>query len=411
MVGRQNRSKTTPDQRARALRCYVDGGLEISAQDQSWLKAYEAAETRRLAKKTKVNEATLAKAEAKAKKEGRSLSIADLREATRPATPSTKGRMVDPSRVLDYAGVLAVAISNHEVETLAMATALAFGSLPRTGGNREVRRMARMGLSLWVVVTYAPKRKRDAGIMFGTDATALIALTEMARQGAERLEFDSMAALLMALEGGRTGRQGGKQKELAFERLRRVRNTAITIAFYSSEEDARAEVNEIRLLDVTLIHDYWNPMREEARGEQSLFKPWLEISPAFVKHTREPQALTYLPTNLVHAMIGHPLKMQFAMWLYPRCMAARSLTRVPQAEILEQFGEGREARWVIRDLQVALNEIRAFYEEAGRTLCARFIQGVDGKTTPKGGRPAKVWDLEIGPSDKLTGAPRKTVRG
>jgi hypothetical protein len=386
------------------LRFFLDGGTPLPAADAAWLKAYEAAEVKRTAKKARVSTQAVAKAETKAKKEGRTLTMADLREAAAPKTPSTKGRVADPDRVQDRAGVLAVAIQNHEVETLAMATALAFGSLPRTGGNREVRRMARMGLTLWVVVTYAPKRKRGGGIMFGSDAIALIALTEMARQGAERLEFDSMAALLTALDAGKTGRQGGKQKELAFDRLRRVRNTAITIAFYSSEADAKAETNEIRLLDVTVIHDYWNPMREEARGEQPLFKPWLEISPAFAKHTQEPKALTYLPTTMVHSFVGHPLKLQFAMWLYPRCMAAKSMTRVPMSELQDQFGEGREARWLIRDLQVALGEIQDFYKAAGRTLHARFVPGTEGKTGPKGGRPAKTWDLELGPSDKLTGA-------
>ena len=266
-----------------------------------------------------------------------------------------------------------------------------------------------MGAERWVVVTYAPKKKRGGGIIYGNDALALIALTEMSRQGAVHLEFDSMAELLNALDGTKGERQGGKQKELAFERLRRVRNTAITITFYSSEADARAEVNEIREIDITLITDYWNPMREEARGEKPLFQPWLELSPAFQSYTQEKGALTYLPTDLVHAFVGNPLKLQFAMWLYPRAMAAKTITRVPMEDLVEQFGEGREARWLIRDLQLALNEVLEFYQSAGLRLHARFVEGLEARTGGRG-RPSKVWHLEIGPSDKLSGG-KSTLKG
>lgn len=405
------RKAVQPDQRARTLRQYVDWGHPISPQDSAWLKAYEGAEAKRLAKKAKVGGQAMDRAEKAAKKAGRSMTLADLREASKPAQPSTKGRLAKPGRVVDHAGMLAQAINNHEVETLAVATALAFGSLPRTPQNKEVRRLARMGAERWVVVTYAPKRKRDGGVMYGTDSLALVALTEMSRQGATRLEFESMAELLNALDGTQGERMGGKQRELAFERLRRVRNTAITIAFYTSEDDARAERNEVRLLDVTLIHDFWNPMREEARGEKPLFQPWLELSPAFQAYTQEKGALTYLPTPLVHAFVGHPLKLQFAMWLYPRCMAAKTISVVPMEDLVEQFGEGREPRWLFRDLQVALDEVLAFYEAAGLRLHARFVEGVQKPAGAKGGRPAKVWNLEIGPSDKLTGGTKKALKG
>lgn len=413
MAENKNRAETSAE-RARKLRWCVDSEMPVPPMDLAWLKAYEAAEVKRQAKAMKVSDAAVKKSEAKAKKEGRVFTLKDVQDAVKPATPSTRGRKHDPVRVLDHANVLAVAIENHEVETLAMATALAFGSLPRIAQNREVRKLARMGLALWVVVTYAPKKKRGGGIMFGSDSLALIALTEMARQGASRLEFDSMAALLTALDGKQgSERHGGKQKELAFERLRRVRNTAITITFYGSEEDARKEANPIRELDVTVIHDFWNPFHEETRGEQPLFKPWLQINPAFNGYVREPKALTYLPTDLVHAFVGHPLKLQFAMWLYPRAMGAKTITCVPMDELQEQFGEGREARKLIRDLQIALDEIQAFYQASGRRLHVRFVQGEEVKSaSPKGGRPSKTWFLEIGPSDKLTGAKgAKTLKG
>jgi hypothetical protein len=398
------KGQVQPDVRARTLRQYLDWGYPLSPKDAGWLKAYEAAEAKRQRTKATRGAKALEKAEQAAKKEGRVASLVDLQASMTPASPSTRGRTVRLDRVADHAGRLAVAIQNHEVESLAVATALAFGSLPRTPENKEVRRLARMGAERWVVVTYAPKKKHGGGIMYGSDSLALIALTEMSRQGATRLEFDSMADLLNALDGTKGERQGGKQKMLAMQRLRRVRNTAITISFYTSEADARAEVNEYRELDVTLIHDYWNPMREEARGEKPLFQPWLELSPAFLAYTAERDALTYLPTDLVHAFIGHPLKLQFAMWLYPRAMAARSITRGPMDALVEQCGEGREPRKLIRDLQVALTEILEFYEATGRRLHARFVEGPDAPSeNPKGGRPRKVWHLEVGQSDKLSG--------
>lgn len=399
----KNPKPVQPDQRARTLRQYLDWGHKISPQDAAWLKAYEAAEAKRMKTKATHGTKVMEKAEKTAKKEGRTPTLADLREASRPATPSTKGRLAKPGRVVDHAGVLAVAIQNHEVETLAMAKALAFGSLPRSQPKESVRKVARMGTSLWVAVDYAAKRKKNGGgIMHGTDSLALIAMSEMAHQGVRRVEFESMSELLNALAGSQGVKMGGKQKELAFEMLRRVFNTSVTATFYSSEEEARTGKNELRAVEFSFITDYWNPFHESLKGQESLFKPYLDLSPSFLEHAKEKGSMAFLPTNMVHAFVGHPLKLQFAMWLYPRVMGAKTITCVPMGDLVEQFGEGREARWLIRDLQLALDEIHAFYQAAKRKLHARFVQGIETKTGGRG-RPSKTWHLEIGPSDKLTG--------
>lgn len=93
---------------------------------------------KRQAKNALIDKGIVAKAEATAKKNGKTVTMADIQAAAAPTVPSTKGRKANPNRVLDRAGALAVAVENHEVETLAMATALAFGSLPRVAVNKEL---------------------------------------------------------------------------------------------------------------------------------------------------------------------------------------------------------------------------------------------------------------------------------
>ena len=81
------RKPETAAEKARRLRFFVDGGTPLPPKDAAWLKAYEPAEVKRQARKTKAGDARLKQAETKAKKTGRSLTVADLREAAKPAQP------------------------------------------------------------------------------------------------------------------------------------------------------------------------------------------------------------------------------------------------------------------------------------------------------------------------------------
>jgi hypothetical protein len=395
----------TPAEKARRLRFYVDGKLPVSHEDEVWLKAYEAAEAKRLARKQKLGEAKIAKAEEKAKKEGRSLTMTDLNEAMKPTTPNTRMKRIREglNELTEVRAALDHAFEHGEsLETLAHARALALAGLPRNRTKaRQVTQLCKIGKSDWLAVTYTAMVP-GVDLAFGADLLAIIAIVDRVhRTGQSRLEFSSLRDLVASLE---SSSYGGKTAQLALERLMRAAATGIAVTFYGSEDDARAARNHYRAVTFTVVRDWWAPGAERQR--EALFEPYIEVSQDLFEHLKDPKSLLWVPVEVVRALSTRPLTLQLLMLIYPRAQSTKGFWEMPFEELMGLLNDtGRRERDLIRDIHGALLEIR---ELTGNRLQVRLVEAPSVRD-PAGGRPKKRWALRFGPSQSLTRKPRPTL--
>lgn len=417
MATRQRKPETAAE-RARRLRFFMDGpnGF-IAPKDQAWLNAYEAAEVKRQAKKMKGGDARLKAAEAKAKKEGRSLTMADLHKAASPARPVTRGRKLrdeEERKAIEVSARLDVALMENQVESLAMAKALAFACIPRVASQaRQVSKVTRTGRGDWIAVTYTATAP-GVDLIYGADLLAIMAITDrIVRHGQRRMEFDTLTELVETLEGGSEDgkRWGGKSKALAADRLKRASGTTIAVTFYRSEAQARAMAGDhYRMLQFGIVRDYYVPdQKMEDLGNVPLWGPYLEVSEDFAQHvTGDPKHLMWFPVEIVQTLAPYPLRLSLFALIYPRAFASQSWWEMPFEELVDLLNEtGRRERELIGDVQDALEHI---HKLTGGRLQVHLVESPEQRTGGKG-RPKKRWALRFGPSQPLTRKAKGELKG
>jgi hypothetical protein len=401
------RKPETAAEKARRLRFFVDGGTPLPPKDAAWLKAYEPAEVKRQARKTKAGDARLKQAETKAKKTGRSLTVADLREAAKPAQPVSRRKLrpEEEQKALDVAARLDVALMENQVESLAMAKALAFACLPRVRtSKRQVSKATRTGRGDWIAVTYTATVP-GLDLIHGADLLAIMAITDrLVRHGNRRMEFDNLTGLVETLEGGTEEgkRWGAKSKALAVERLKRASGTSITVTFYRNEAQARAMAGDhYRMVQFGLVRDYYVPDQAlEELGAVPLWGPYLEVSEDFAQHvTGDSSHLMWYPVEIVKALAPYPLRLALFALIYPRAFASQSFWEMPFEELVDLLNETeRRDRDVMRDVRDALDHI---HKLTGSRLQVHLVESAEKRTGGRG-RPQKRWALRFGPSKPLT---------
>lgn len=391
--------------RARQLRWWLDSGSKINAEDEAWLVAFEAAQAKRASKKEKVDGKRLASAEAKAKREGRSLTIEDLRKASQPAVPATRKRAPHKDLAAARAALDHALEQERSVEALAYARALALAALPRNRTKeRQIAQECRIGATDWLVITYTAMIP-GVDLIFGLDLLAILAISDRVhRSGQTRLEFDSLRDTVVGLA---TDSVGGRTAELAIERLHRAAGTGITMTFYRSKSDAQARQNHYRAVNFTVVRDWWVPGVD--RQAEALLTPYIEVSSDFAEHIRDPKALLWVPVEVVKALSSRPLALQLFMLIYPRAQSTQSWWEMPFSELVGLLNEtDRRERDLVRDLQGALDEI---HQVTGGRLRVSLVEEA-AKRPPAGrGRPQKRWALRFGPSQSLTRKPTKQLKG
>lgn len=407
MATTKRKPPETPAERARRIRWLVDSGLSANPQEAAWLKAYEAADAKRQAKKTKEGNARIKQAEAKAKKAGRSMTMADLREAGKPAQPVSRRKLrpEEEQKAVDVAARLDVALMENQVESLAMAKALAFACLPRVRtAKRQVSKVTRTGRGDWIAVTYTATAP-GVDLIHGGDLLAIMAITDrLVRHGNRRMEFDTLTALVETLEGGSENgkRWGAKSKTLAEERLKRASGTTITVTFYRTEAQARAMAgNHYRMVQFGLVRDYYVPDQAlEELGGVPLWGPYLEVSEDFAQHvTGDSSHLMWYPVEIVKALAPYPLRLALFALIYPRAFASQSFWEMPFEELTDLLNEtDQRDRDVMRDVRDALDHI---HKLTGGRLQVDLVASAEKRTGGRG-RPQKRWALRFGPSKPLT---------
>ena len=411
------RKPPTAAEKARVLRFYIEGGTPLPPKDTAWLKAYEAAEAKRLAKKTKEGAARLKGAEAKAKKEGRTLTMADLREAAKPAQPVSRRKLrpEEEQKALEVSARLDVALLDNQVESLAMAKALAFACLPRIRtSKRQVSKVTRTGRGDWIAVTYTADTP-GVDLIFGADLVAIMAITDhLVKTKARRMEFETLTSLVQVLEGGpdEGKRWGAKSKALAMERLKRASGTIITVTFYRNEAQARAMSGDhYRAVKFGIVRDYYVPDQfMEELGAVPLFGPYLEVSEDFAQHvTGDPSHLMWYPVEIVQALAPYPLRLTLFAMIYPRAFASQSFWEMPFEELTDLLNEtDRRDRDIMRDVRDALDHI---HKLTGGRLQVDLVASSEKRTGTQG-RPQKRWALRFGPSSKpLTRRAKGEIKG
>lgn len=403
MAAKQNKPPTHAE-KARALRSYVDTGIPIDPEKAAWLKAYEAKAAAALAKKSKDGRLAEGKARAKAKKEKRAVTTADLHEAMRPVRPPSRAVEEVPEAVYQARAALDLALEEgRSVETLAHAKALAIGAFPRIRtGKRSVTNYAKIGRTDWLAVTYTAI-KPGVDLAFGNDVLAVIALVDAVRRERRlRFDFDSMTALVAGL--GAAGK-GGKQNDLAEDRLARVAGTAINLSWFKSEGDARAAKDSYRSVNFTVIRDWWTPGAD--RAGEALIKPYLEISGDFAEHTLDVRNLLFLPVEVVRVLSDHPLALQVFLYVYGRCLGTFHEWEEPFEEFMAALNETkREPRKLVRDVETAL---RLVHTLTGNRLAVKLVE-MPTLYTGKQGRAGKRWAFRFSPWSKpLTRKPRPAL--
>lgn len=411
MAGKQVKREDA-DARARRLRMIRDEWkMPIPPDDAAWLARYDA----KAQETTRIKQDRAARAAKKLGKPVDRLTHKDIEQAEAPAKPKGRAK-ANPSRdaeLLEAAGVMEAQKEARDPKALVLARALALAAMPRNASNAAtVRKQMRMGKALWVVVTYSRNKKR-VPVPYGQDLLVLMALTKlMIDRDATLLSFDTIAAFLKELEESGINLSGGKGRERVKERLKRLANCTLNIAFYSSEQDAEAERNDLHTIQCVIVRrsqmfSTQDEQREEA-GEQPLFPYYVELSEDYKAHAGDRKNQIWFPNAVLQKVADHPLKLQALAVVYARSLAAQGPWVMNHDDLMAEFKESaREERWLIRDLQDALAEIRT---ATGGKLAAEIVEDTPSRS-PQGGRPKKRWKMAGRPCDALTAVHRKALKG
>jgi hypothetical protein len=240
-----------------------------------------------------------------------------------------------------------------------------------------------------------------------------MALTKlMIDRDATILSFDTIAQFLKELEASGINLSGGKGRERVNERLKRLSNCTLNIAFYASEEDAKAEQHDISTVQCVIVRRSQmfsaKDKQHEESGEKPLFPYFIELSEDYKAHAGDRKNQLWFPNAVLQKVADHPLKLQVLAVVYARSLAAQGPWTMNHNDLVAEFKESdREERWLIRDLQDALAEIR---KATGGQLAAEIQE--DGLSrSPQGGRPKKRWKMVGRPCQALTAIHRKAIMG
>lgn len=418
-MANSKRRPERPDEKARRLETWKDWGNPISPKDEAWLKVYKAAEVKRQARKTKDGEARLKQAEAKAKKEGRVLTLADLHKTSQPARPPTRKNGLRPEeerKALEVAARLDTALLEGQVESLAMAKAMALAGIPRSRvTGRQVSKVRRTGRGDWIAVTYTAA---DPGVelVYGADLVAIMAITDrVVRGGQRRLDFASLTDFVEGLspevDGEERKRWGGNSRKLAEERLKRAAGTIITVNFYRTEAQARALSGEhYRSVKFSIVRDYFVPDGKHLDAREApLFGPYLEASEDFAQYLiGDPSHLIWFPTDVVQALASYPLRLALFGLIYPAALATKTFWEMSFEELMDILNEtGRRPQALMGDIQIGLDHIHKLTN--GR-LKVHLVEAPEKRSGGRG-RPKKRWVLQFGPSQALTRKAKGELKG
>ena len=296
------------------------------------------------------------------------------------------------------------------IDAVHMARAIAISGLPRSRTpERSISRVIRMGSALWLKVKYTQVLD-GVDLPFGEDRFALAAIQHLAvEQKSPTILFRRVNHLLEMFGLPDDGRELG----LLRERLQRLSGLVISLVFANSRDGVNSpHVGE----NIFIIRRYVLPTRQELHLESGgqLRLPSLDDDPDmkqtpygvvlnrdFYDHLQDTKNLVSVPPDLLRLFVSRPLGWDYLCFLVARCARARSTSIIDQSAILDLFGGPTERpRRTIERLMDYHDEITL--ATAGK-LNAHLEEARPAKST--GGRPAKRWQLRVGPSESLLGQP------
>jgi CBS domain-containing protein len=383
----------------------------ISPEDSAWLDKYDAKERETV----RIKQERAARA---AKKLGKPVGLVtskDIEKAAAPAKPKGRAK-ANPGRdaeLVEVAGMLEAQKEARDPRSLLFARALAMAAMSRNLSNaHSVRKQIKIGKAYWVVATYS-RNKKHVPVPYGQDSLVLMALTTlMIDNHSSLLSFETISTFLKELEKAGIDVSGGKGRERINERLTRLRNCSLNISFYSSEEDASLERNDIKTIQCVIVRDYQiftkDDEEHEDQGQIPLFPYYIELSDDYRAHVEVKKNQLWLPYDLLKLFAPHPLKLQVLFVAYARSLAAQSPWTMYHDELMTEFLEGNKSeRLLMSDIQDALREIK---KATGNQLSVEIVE--DGLIrSGQGGRPKKRWRMQGKPCQAITAMHLKTLKG
>ena len=263
--------------------------------------------------------------------------------------------------------------------------------------TRDLSRTLRVGVNLWLRVTYSAQEGHE--LPFGEDRFVLAGIQHLAlEQNSPTVLFDRVGTLLRTFglsEDGRT-------VSLLRQRFARLAGLSVRLLFGRSEAalEERAHADQ-----VFIIRHYSLPTRKglqtERTGQLTIpgSHPYgVVLSGDFWTHLSESKNRLLVPLELLKLFIDKPTGWDYLCFLAARCGAARTSSKVPHEALISLFRdtEQQDDRNLIRGLQRYHNEI---LRATGGRLNADLVE--DEAFPSSGGRPKKRWALIVRPSQSL----------